>query len=203
MVDLLTPIVKGWLTEVAQEVTSLGVQVQGGMGFVEETGAAQYMRDARILPIYEGTTGIQGNDLVGRKLLGDEGRTARQLLEMMRETTVALDGTAVVSLQASLESATDCLDRAIGWLVDHAPDDPDLPGSAAVNLVMLAGTVFGGWQMAKSALAAEQHADRRFGEAKIKTAAFYCHHILPRAAAFAEAAMAGPELVMSVPEDSF
>ena len=201
--ELLTPIVKGWLTEVAQEVTSLGVQVHGGMGFVEETGAAQYMRDARILPIYEGTTGIQGNDLVGRKILGDEGRAARQWLSMMRETATALDGGPARVLRGPLDAAIADLERSVTWLVDHAAANPDLPGSAAVNLVMLAGTVLGGWQMAKSALAAEGLADTRFADTKLRTAQFYCAHILPRAAAYADAATSGPDLLMSFPEDSF
>ena len=203
LVELLTPIVKGWLTEVAQEVTSLGVQVHGGMGFVEEAGAAQFMRDARILPIYEGTTGIQGNDLVGRKILGDDGRIARRLTSMMLETCAALDGTSAESLRLPLEKAVEHFEVATRWLVEHAADDPDLPGSAAVNLVMLAGTVLGGWQMAGSALAAESLADGRFAEAKLHTASFYCRHILPRAFAYAEAAMAGPEVVMSMPVESF
>jgi hypothetical protein len=203
LVELLTPIVKGWLSEVAQEVSSLGVQIQGGMGFVEETGAAQYMRDARILPIYEGTTGIQGNDLVDRKILADEGRVIRQLLAMMRDTAAAMAGTPVEPLQGTLQTAIDHLDRSVTWLVEHAPDDPNLPGSAAVNLLMLAGTVLGGWQMVKSALAAPALSDTTFAEAKIQTAQFYCHHVLPRSAAFAEAAMAGSASVMAMSEQSF
>ena len=124
-------------------------------------------------------------------------------MTMMRETVAALDGGSAGSLREPLEAAIGHFERATSWLVDEAAADPDLPASAAVNLVMLAGTVLGGWQMAKSALAVEALADERFGEAKIMTAEFYCRHILPRASAYADAAMAGPELLMALPEASF
>ncbi len=204
---LLTPIVKGWLTEVAQEMTSLGVQVHGGMGFVEETGAAQYMRDARILPIYEGTTGIQANDLVGRKILGDEGRAMRALIAEMRELDDAL-GTDLQVIRDAHRAGVDELERAVDWLVSNAAGDPNVPGSASVNLLMLAGTVIGGWHMARAALkAAEADCVDRYGaafcEAKVQTAKFYASHIAPRAMALGRAATAGSDVLMEMAEDAF
>jgi alkylation response protein AidB-like acyl-CoA dehydrogenase len=206
--DLLIPIVKGWMSEAAQEITSLGVQVHGGMGFVEETGAAQYMRDARILPIYEGTTGIQGNDLVGRKILGDEGRAMKLLIADMRATVAELAASdSLQDLGADLDIAVNDLEMAVDSVISNAPDDPHLPGAASVNLLMLAGTVLGGWQMARAALAVANGcdtvaSDTAFCEAKIITSRFYVRHILPRATAYMRAAMADSDTVMAMPESS-
>jgi hypothetical protein len=205
--DLLVPVIKGWLTEAAQEVTSLGVQIHGGMGFVEETGAAQFMRDARILPIYEGTTGIQGNDLAGRKVLGDEGRALRALLGDMRETASALrQHDSIADLASPLDDAVDLVEGAVDWLLAEAPADPYAPGTASVNLLMLLGTVLGGWLMARAALAVSADGagfDASFAEAKRHTAAFYCSHVLPRAAAYQRAATASSGKVMSIADESF
>ena len=206
---LLTPIVKGWLTEVAQELTSLGVQVHGGMGFVEETGAAQHMRDARILTIYEGTTGIQANDLVGRKILYDEGKAMRELLQEMRSLDADLasvDGLATI--RSALASGIESLEAAVTHLIESAPGDQNAPGAASVNLLMLAGTVIGGWQMARAALAAKKRladgdTDTAFLEAKIMTALFYGAHILPRSSAYGQAAVSGSDVIMAMPEESF
>ena len=204
---LLTPIIKGWLTEVAQEVTSLGVQIHGGMGFVEETGAAQHMRDARILPIYEGTTGIQANDLVGRKILGDEGRAMHALIADMRATASLLgDGGDLQDMQQALVAAIDELEAAVNWLIAEAPGDPHVPGAAAVNLLMLAGTVLGGWQMGRSALAVTQASsktDAKFRDAKLHTARFYIKNILPRSTSYLSAATSGSESVMALAEELF
>ncbi len=206
---LLTPIVKGWLSEVAQEVTSLGVQVQGGAGFVEETGAAQFMRDARILPIYEGTTGIQANDLVGRKILGDEGRAMKALIVDMRSTVDDLAGFAdLQSMQVTLADSIDQLEAATEWLLTSAPGDPNVPGAASVNLLMGAGTVVGGWQMARAALVVKSEtgvaaSDSGFSEAKLITARFYAGHILPRATSYLRAATSGAESTMAMPEEMF
>lgn len=206
---LLTPVVKGWMSEVAQELTSLGVQVHGGMGFVEETGAAQYMRDARILTIYEGTTGIQANDLVGRKILADEGKAVSGLLAEMRsiDAEIATAG-GMSSLRSGLANGIDDLAAAVDWLITTAPDDPSAAGAASVNLLMLAGTVIGGWQMARAALAAKRRlakgdAENAFLEAKLMTARFYAEHILPKSAAFRQAAVAPSETVIGMPEASF
>lgn len=204
---LLTPIIKGWLTEVAQEVTSLGVQIHGGMGFVEESGAAQHLRDARILTIYEGTTGIQANDLVGRKILGDEGRAARALLADIRGTISELGKVDDFERQGqALANATRDLETAIDWLISNAAGDPNAPGAASFNLLMLAGTVVGGWQMARAALAVSDDgtvADARFRDAKLNTAKFYIDNILPRTSAYLQAATSGSASVMAMPENSF
>lgn len=204
---LLTPVVKGWMTELAQEITSLGVQIHGGMGYVEETGAAQYMRDARILTIYEGTTGIQANDFVGRKILADEGRAVRELLEDMRSLDTPLaDDERLTGIRSALASGVESLELATTWLLENGPLDPHAAGSASVNMLMLAGTVLGGWQMARAALAIVQGAaadDAAFAEAKILTAQFYAQHIMPRAQVFCNAAVAGSDTVMALPEDSF
>jgi len=206
---LLTPIVKGWLTEVAQELTSLGVQVHGGMGFVEETGAAQHMRDARILTIYEGTTGIQANDLVGRKILYDEGKAMKELLQEMRSLTSELAAVdELATIQSALSSGIESLEAAVTELIESAPGDQNAPGAASVNLLMLAGTVIGGWQMARAALLARKRladgdADPAFLEAKIMTALFYAAHILPRSSAYGQAAVCGSDVIMAMPEESF
>lgn len=206
---LLTPVVKGWMTEVAQELTSLGVQIHGGMGFVEETGAAQHMRDARILTIYEGTTGIQANDLVGRKILFDEGRAMKELLEEMRsldQELAANDDLATV--RNGLSCGIEDLEAAVKHLAASAPGDQNAPGAASVNLLMLVGTVVGGWQMARAALAAkcrlaDGDPDSAFLEAKLMTARFYAAHILPRSSGYGQAAIAGSEVIMAMPEESF
>ncbi len=206
---LLTPIVKGWMTEVAQELTSIGVQIHGGMGFVEETGAAQHMRDARILPIYEGTTGIQAIDLVGRKILFDEGKAMKEWIEEMRsldDDLAAVDDLA--SIRKSLFRGIEDLIAAVSWLLSNAIDDQNAPGAASVNLLMLAGTVAGGWQMARAALAATRrladgNSDSAFLEAKVMTAQFYAAHILPRSSAYCQAAISGSEVIMAMPEASF
>jgi acyl-CoA dehydrogenase len=206
---LLTPVVKGWMTEVAQELTSLGVQVHGGMGFVEETGAAQHMRDARILPIYEGTTGIQAGDFAGRKILADSGKAIGELLTEMRaldEELAAVDEFA--SIGNGLSSGVDDLAAAVDWLIANAPDDQNVPGAASVNLLMLAGTVIGGWQMARAALAtnrrlADGDTDKAFLEAKVITARFYAEQILPRSSGYRQAAMSGSDTIMAMPEESF
>ncbi|MDA0995157.1 MAG: acyl-CoA dehydrogenase [Proteobacteria bacterium] len=206
-IALLTPIVKGWLTECAQELTSLGVQIHGGMGFVEETGAAQFMRDARILPIYEGTTGIQANDLVGRKILGDSGKAMAEFIADIRATANTLAGNDNLQfLQRALSAGADDLETATDWLIANAPNDPNIPGAASVNLLMLAGTVLGGWQMARAALAVtgeSSMSDERFRGSKLLTANFYAAHILPRSSGYARAAMSGAELIMTMPEELF
>lgn len=204
---LLTPVIKGWQTEAAQEITSLGVQIHGGMGYVEETGAAQHMRDARILPIYEGTTGIQANDFVGRKILADEGQAMKSLLADMHETVQALDAAQYLQdLAEPLRQAVAGLEASVEWLIAGAGDDPNVPGSAAVNLLMLAGTVIGGWYMAKSALAVSDENkafDGDFRKTKMATSRFYVQHVLPRWHAYAAAACAGSTSVMQMDERAF
>lgn len=204
---LLTPIVKGWMTELAQDITSLGVQIHGGMGYVEETGAAQYMRDARILTIYEGTTGIQANDFAGRKILADEGRAIAELILEMRSLDGQLaEDERLADIRSALGSGVESLESATTWLLENESLDPNAAGSASVNLLMLAGTVLGGWQMARAALAIVRGAatdDPAFAEAKLLTVRFYAQHIMPRAQGFRDAAIAGSDAVMALPEDSF
>jgi alkylation response protein AidB-like acyl-CoA dehydrogenase len=206
-VALLTPVIKAWPTEVAQELTSLGVQVQGGMGFVEETGASQHMRDARILPIYEGTTGIQALDFVGRKIMGDEGKAMHELIAEIRslDDSLAADE-RTAEIRAAMNDGADQLQSATSWLLEHGPLDPNTAGSASVNLLMLAGVVVGGWQMARAALAIVSGAasdDASFAEAKLQTVRFYAQHIMPKASGLADAAMAGADSVMGMSEESF
>jgi len=205
--DLLTPVIKAWMTEIAQELTSLGVQVQGGMGFIEETGAAQHIRDARVLPIYEGTTGIQALDFVGRKIMADEGRNVGALLAEMTALDAELAGDErLAEIRVALADGVEQLQSATSWLLDQGHLDPNTAGSASVNMLMLTGIVVGGWQMALAALAITNGAasdDRAFADAKLVTARFYGQHILPRAHGYAAAAMAGADAVMALAEESF
>jgi len=210
-IALVTPVVKAWMTEVSQELASLGVQIHGGMGFVEETGAAQFMRDARILTIYEGTTGIQALDLVGRKIFGDSGKALGNLLEDMRSLgeDLATADNALEDIRDILSSAVEELEQSAKWLIEHAPGDQNAPGTAAVNLLMQMGTVVGGWQTARAALAASRKLssgngqDTVFYQAKIITARFYFEHIMPRSVAYARAATAGSDSTMAMPVDNF
>ena len=207
---LLTPVVKAWMTEVAQEVASLGVQVHGGMGFVEETGAAQHMRDARILTIYEGTTGIQANDLVRRKILLDGGAAMADMLNEMRVLDAELEAASgeLDAVRTALAASVQHLEQATHWLLESAPGDANVAGSAAFNILMLTGTVAGGWQMARAALVADQKlqagdSNKPFYQAKLITARFYAQHILSRSAGYFEAATAGSESIMALPEECF
>ena len=209
-VDLLTPIVKGWSTETGQVLTSLGVQVHGGMGYVEETGAAQFMRDARILTIYEGTTGIQAGDLVGRKTLRDGGAALRQMIEEM-DATVAecLAGGSVLQLIGkSLQEAVMAVRESLQWLLSNAKAEPANAGAVSYHFLMLLGTVTGGWQLARSALAAQRHlsagsADAEFYSAKLLTARFYAEQIMPRATAHRRSIEAGGETMMAFTLEQF
>jgi len=207
---LLTPIVKGWMTEVAQELTSIGVQVHGGTGFIEETGVAQYMRDAKILTIYEGTTGIQANDLVGRKVLADSGLGVQRLLEEMAafDARLASCGPDLDSIRTAVATGHKRLEEATNWLLGKAQDEPAVVYLAAFDYLMLAGTVVGAWQMGRAAETAyrklasnEGNAD--FYKAKIITARFYAEEILPRSAGYLEAATSESSSAMDLPEDQF
>jgi acyl-CoA dehydrogenase len=200
---LLTPVVKGWMTEVAQEITSLGVQIHGGMGYVEETGAAQFLRDARILPIYEGTNGIQAMDFVGRKILGDEGRELMRMMGEIQALDAELAGDErLASIRAALAAGLGDLQKVALWLKDNVMKDFNIVGATAHNLMMLAGTLVGGWHMARAALAVTKGAagdDAAFAEAKLMTTDFYARYLLPRTASYAAAAMGGADAVMGMP----
>jgi alkylation response protein AidB-like acyl-CoA dehydrogenase len=208
-VELFTPIVKGWLTEMAQELTSYGIQIHGGMGFVEETGSAQFFRDARITTIYEGTTGIQGNDLVGRKTLANGGEVLADLLTDIEAVARDLSASADLSaLGAALTEGMEAARKARQWLLDHAGEDRNVAGAASVNFLMLLGYVCGGWLMGQSALKASARlaagdGDASFLNAKLVTARFYCEHLLPRAGACLAMIEAGPDSMMALAQDQF
>ncbi|HYX01440.1 MAG TPA: acyl-CoA dehydrogenase [Reyranella sp.] len=190
-VDLLIPIVKAWFTDLGNEIASIGVQVHGGMGFIEETGAAQHLRDARILPIYEGTNGIQARDLVGRKVAKDGGETMLALVAEMRalaEEMKAAPGDDLAAIRGGLVAAADALEDATRWVAQSVKAELVAALAGSVPFLRLAGTALGGWLLAKSALAAQhklaaRDGDPAFLEAKLVTARFYAEVILPPALA--------------------
>jgi alkylation response protein AidB-like acyl-CoA dehydrogenase len=208
--DLLTPVVKGWCTEVAVEIASTGVQIHGGMGFIEETGAAQYLRDARISTIYEGTTGIQANDLIGRKVGAEKGATALTLIDEMRglDAGLAAAGESFAGMHRGYVQAVHALEAATRWLVDHYRQQPEAAAAVAVPYLKLFGTVAGGWLMARAALIARERlavpgADREFLEAKLATARFYLEHLLPQAAALSQTVTAGAASTLALDPAAF
>jgi 3-(methylthio)propanoyl-CoA dehydrogenase len=211
LVDLMIPIVKGWSTEVGIDVASLGIQVHGGMGYIEETGAAQYMRDARISAIYEGTTGIQANDLVGRKVGREGGQTALALLKEIEKLPAALEAAGDVNLKAfakQLSAGIADAKRATEWIATTFPNNQAAVGAGAVHYLKLMGTVTGGWMMGRAALvAAKQLAagkgDADFLKAKIFTTRFYGDHILTQASGFADALIQGADSVLQMEEAYF
>ncbi len=211
LVDLLIPVVKGWCTESSVGIASTGIQIHGGMGFVEETGAAQFLRDARITTIYEGTTGIQAADLAGRKVGSERGATAFAVIEEIRRLDAGLARSSnadVAAARASLAHAVDGLVAATQWLVDTFPQDPNAVAAASVPYLMLWGTVAGGWLMARAALIAETKlsagaGDAEFYRAKIVTARFYAEHILPQSAALSSEVINGAASVLALTEAQF
>ncbi|HEY3785764.1 MAG TPA: acyl-CoA dehydrogenase [Steroidobacteraceae bacterium] len=199
--DLLIPIVKGWCTETGNQVVAIGVQVHGGMGFIEETGAAQYMRDARITTIYEGTTGIQSNDLIGRKIGRDRGASMGALLKDMARELQGLetpDPSTDATRQAAIE-AVDLLRAATESLLQAHSSHPDAAMAVSVPYLMLCGYVIGGWLMTRAAAVSAgglEGPDRAFHEAKIHTARFYAEHIIPNALALARVVRGGAQSVL-------
>jgi len=210
-VDLMIPIVKGWCTETAQEVTYLGVQVHGGMGFIEETGAAQHYRDARIITIYEGTTGIQANDLIGRKTARDGGKAAHLVAAQIDKVAAKLASNADPSLNAiglRLAAATAALQTAIDWIVQTFGTNPRAAHASSVPYLKLWGLCAGGWQMGRAALVATEKlksdaGDVAFLRAKIATARFYAECLLPQADAYAQAVVGGSASVLAIPAEQF
>ena len=208
-VDLIIPVVKGWCTEMAQEATYLGVQVHGGMGFVEETGAAQYMRDARILTIYEGTTGIQALDLMGRKMLRDKGQAMATLIEELRTFNPVLSaaGGDFAAIGVRFTTALEALEAATSSYLQNAAEDSDLGSAVGVDYMMLVGNVVCAWLMARAAIAAQKHIDEgsadHFYPHKIKTALFFAERILPRSEAQAVMVKSGSASAMAIDADSF
>ncbi len=207
-VALLTPVVKAWSTDVGVEVASLGVQVHGGLGFIEETGAAQYYRDARIAPIYEGTNGIQANDLVFRKVTRDKGAVAMGCIADMRAAAATATGSGtgdLAPLGAALVTGIDALEAATKSLVDS---DPVTVAAVAYPYLRLFGTVAGGWMMTKAAVAAQAalaagEGDPEFARAKLATATFYATNILPMAGGHLAAVQAGAAPVLTMTDEQF
>ena len=185
--DFMVPLVKGYSTEMSLEVTSLGVQVHGGMGFIEETGAAQYYRDAKILTIYEGTTAIQANDLVGRKTARDGGQGAKAIAAQVAATVADLQrsGSAdALAMAQRLDAARQAFVEVVDFIAGQAKADPNAIYAGSVPYLMLAGNLMAGWQMGRALLAAEQALaageDSAFMQAKVTTARFYADHLLSR-----------------------
>jgi alkylation response protein AidB-like acyl-CoA dehydrogenase len=202
-VDLLTPVVKGWCTEQAVEIASMAIQVHGGMGFIEEAGAAQYLRDARITTIYEGTTGIQANDLIGRKVAFEKGATALAVISDMRRLEAPLAQAGLASMRDNLKVAVDGLEAATRWLVETYVGNPRAAAAVSVPYLKLFGTVAGGGLMAQAALIASEkckgpEAGNAFYRNKLATARFYADHVLPQAHALARQITNGAESVLAI-----
>ncbi|MBL0423169.1 acyl-CoA dehydrogenase [Ramlibacter sp. AW1] len=208
--DFLVPIVKGYSTEAGVEVASLGVQVHGGMGFIEETGAAQHYRDARILPIYEGTTAIQANDLVGRKTVRDGGQTARAIAAQVERTEgelARLDLPAARAMHMRLGAARQAFLEVVDFMVGRAKAEPNAAYAGSVTYLMLAGQLLVGWQLARSLLVAQallaQGEAADFMKAKIGTAHFFADHVLSRAPGLRDSIVEGGDSVMALPPEAF
>jgi hypothetical protein len=200
----MIPVVKGWSTETGIDVASLGVQVHGGMGFIEETGAAQHLRDARITTIYEGTTGIQAMDLMGRKIAREGGATAKAWIAEVKKLDAQLAGFPSIrlNLAAGIQAVADCVD----FIVANAGTDVKGVFAGAVPFLKLMGIVAGGWQMARAALAAEkamQSGDKSFLQAKIISAQFYAEQVLVQAPALRDTVIKGAAHVMALSDEQF
>jgi len=204
--DLLTPIVKGWSTELANELTSLNLQIHGGMGYIEETGAAQHYRDARITAIYEGTTGIQANDLLWRKLVHDKGAVMFDFITTMKELENNLTNQGLDRICTALMTGIDCLENASKWLLEQP--DPRKSAAGSVPYLRLAGTVIGGWQMARAALAAKAKLNTDdtgsdFYNSKIITSEFYASNIMPQATSLLAVITQGSDDVLALDDEQF
>ncbi len=208
--EFMVPLVKGYSTEMSQEVTSLGIQVHGGMGFIEETGAAQYYRDARILTIYEGTTAIQANDLIGRKTLRDGGQTAKGIAGQIEttETRLLQQGSAdAVAVARRLKAARLAFVDVVEFVANSAKASPNAVFAGSVPYLMLAGNLVVGWQLARSLLVAEEElargVDTAFMQAKITTARFYADHLLTKAPGLRDSIVEGADSVTALALDAF
>jgi alkylation response protein AidB-like acyl-CoA dehydrogenase len=213
--EYLVPVIKGWSTEMSENVARDGVQVHGGMGFIEETGAAQHYRDAKILTIYEGTTAIQANDLVGRKTLRDGGKVAAHLIAQARATGTQLGeqeggdfAADLAAIRGRLEQGTADLEAVVGFVLANAKSDVKAVFAGSVPYLKLAGIVLGGWQMARAALIARQKlasgaGDAAFYRAKIATARFFADHFMAQSGAMRAAIVDGHAGVLALPEEMF
>jgi alkylation response protein AidB-like acyl-CoA dehydrogenase len=208
--EFLVPLVKGYSTEMSLEVTSLGVQVHGGMGFIEETGAAQYYRDAKILTIYEGTTAIQANDLVGRKTARDGGTGAKAIAAQIEKTEAELAQRSSANAKAvhlRLKAAREAFVEVVEFIAANTKSNPNAAFAGSVPYLMLAGNLMAGWQMARALMVAEDLSakgqDTAFMQAKITTARFYADHILSRAPGVRDSIVHGAEAVTALAIESF
>jgi len=209
--EFMVPLVKGFSTEMSLEVTSLGVQVHGGMGFIEETGAAQYYRDAKILTIYEGTTAIQANDLVGRKTARDGGQTAKAIARQVESTERQLSGrasTAARAMAKRLAAARAAFEEVVDFVAGGTKAQPNAVFSGSVPYLMLAGNLMAGWQMARALVAAEDRlaegdGDAAFLQAKVATAQFYAEHILSKVPGIRDAIIDGADSVTALALEAF
>ena len=208
--EFMVPLVKGYSTEMSQDVTSLGIQVHGGMGFIEETGAAQYYRDARILTIYEGTTAIQANDLVGRKTARDGGQTARGIAAQIAATEnelVAQGSADALAVAKRLKAGREALLDVVEFVAANTRTDPNAVFAGSVPYLMLAGNVVAGWQMARSLLVAQEQladgVDTAFMQAKITTARFYADHLLTKAPGMRDSIVEGAGSVIALALEAF
>jgi len=209
--EFMVPLVKGYSTEMSLEVTSLGVQVHGGMGFIEETGAAQHYRDAKILTIYEGTTAIQANDLVGRKTARDGGQTAKGIAKQIAVTEAELakrDSVAARSVLKRLSAARVAFEQVVDFVAAGPKGNPNAVFAGSVPYLMLAGNLMAGWQLARALLVAESQlksgeGDAAFLTAKVTTARFYADHILSRVPGVRDAIVEGADSVTALALDSF
>jgi len=210
-VDLMIPVVKGWSTETGIEVASLGVQVHGGMGFIEETGAAQHLRDARITTIYEGTTGIQAADLVGRKIAREGGVTVRGWLAELKKFDALLAASRNPDIQAlrqRLAAGVQAVEACVDFILSTAAKDPNAAFAGAVPFLMLMGIVAGGWQLGRAALICEKklagkEGDPGFHAAKIVTARFFADHVLSQAPGLGSVVSQGSASVMTLADEQF
>jgi hypothetical protein len=210
IVDVLTPVVKGWSTDIGVEVASLGVQIHGGMGFIEETGAAQYYRDARIAPIYEGTNGIQALDLVGRKITIGGGQPLDELLRRMKATDADLakaEGADLAAVRRGLADGVAGLEAATGWMREALGKNRDAASAGATAYLRLFGVVAGAHTLARAALAAERRrkaggGDGAFYRAKLTTARFFAEQVVPPAAALLGPITRGAETLFAIEPDA-
>jgi len=208
--EFLVPLVKGFSTEMSLEVTSLGVQVHGGMGFIEETGAAQHYRDAKILTIYEGTTAIQANDLVGRKTARDGGQTALAIAAHIAATEQQLakrDHAAAKSMAKRLKAAREAFEQVVAFIAGNASSNPNVAFAGSVPYLMLSGNLMSGWQLGRSLLAAldelAQGQDTEFMKAKISTAHVYAEHILTQVPGIRDSILTGGDSVIDMALEAY
>jgi hypothetical protein len=207
--DLLTPITKGWCSELCQEITSIGLQIHGGMGYVEETGAAQHFRDSRITTIYEGTTGIQANDLISRKVIRDQGKELRRLITEISTEIKALDSNEqrLQLIKEYMIHSIAMIEKSLDYILQEHPKDPFLAGSVSYNFLMMMGTFMGGWVASRSAALAimnlKNTEDSEFYEAKLVSSTFFIEQCLPLVDSYSKSLMSGSVSTMTLTEDQF